>query len=42
MNYPYLAQYEMVISKAEHFYYESLMLDLNKIKNHQPVMQINP
>lgn len=30
------------MEKAEHFYYQSIMQDLNRIKNDEPVMQINP
>ncbi len=31
----------MVLDKAQQFYYQSIILDLNRIKNNQPVIQIS-
>lgn len=36
-----MAQYEMILDKAEHLYYQSIVQDLNRIRNNEVIMQIN-
>lgn len=40
LEYPYIAQYEIIMDKAEVYYYQSIIQDLTRIKNNEIVVNI--